>query len=65
MLTPKAFMQDYVLPRQPIVFRGIGELWPAFEKWSDEYLKENYPNLELRMEGRKEKQSNIPQGICF
>ncbi|XP_066916064.1 uncharacterized protein [Clytia hemisphaerica] len=62
MITPNAFMQNFVLPRQPLVFRGIGKLWPAFEKWNDEYLKENYPNLELRMEGRKEKQSNIPQG---
>jgi hypothetical protein len=62
MLNPKVFMEKYMLPRKPLVFRGVAREWPAFEKWTDSYLKENYPDLELRMEGRKEKQSPIPQG---
>ena len=62
MLSPKEFMENYMLPRKPLVFRGAVKEWPAFEKWTDEYLRDNYPNLELRMEGRKEKRTPIPQG---
>lgn len=66
MVNPKDFMEKYVLPRKPLVFRGNVKEWPAFHKWTDDYLKENYGKLELRMEGRKEKQSSIPQGdICL
>ena len=62
MISPKDFMEKYMLPRKPAVFRGIGKEWGAFKSWTDEYLKETYPKLELRMEGRKEKQSKVPQG---
>ena len=62
MLTPKQFMGRYVLPRKPLVFRGVVKQWPAYKKWTDTYLRENYPNLELRLEGRKEKRAPTPQG---
>lgn len=62
MLTPKQFMENYMLPRKPLVFRGVVKEWPAFKQWTNKYLRDNYPKLELRMEGRKEKRTPIPQG---
>ncbi|ELU17587.1 hypothetical protein CAPTEDRAFT_207894 [Capitella teleta] len=34
----QTFLSDYVLPRQPLVFRGAAKLSPGFQKWTDEYF---------------------------
>ena len=66
LISPKDFGSKYVLPRKPLVFRNIVREWPAFKLWTDDYMKETYGELELRIEGKREKQSGIPKGdICL
>ena len=66
LLSAKDFAQKYVLQRKPIVLRGVVKEWPAFELWTDEYLSNKYGEMELRIEGKKEKQSGIPKGdVCL
>eukprot|EP00794_Sanderia_malayensis_P008242 gene8242-9124_t len=62
MPSPKQFWKDYVSRRKPAVFRGAAKQSPAYEKWTDEYLKAQYGDLEVRLEAKKEKQGYIPIG---
>lgn len=65
-ISPKDFAEKYVLPRKPLVFRNVVKEWPAFELWTDQYLIEKYGEMELRLEGKKEKSSGIPKGdVCL
>ena len=66
LISPEDFARKYVIPRKPIVFRNVVKDWPAFKLWSDEYLTEKYGDMELRLEGKKEKSSGTPKGdICL
>ena len=66
IVSPKDFAEKFVIPRKPIVFRNVVKEWPAFKLWNDGYLAENYGEMELRLEGKKEKQSGIPKGdVCL
>lgn len=65
LISPQKFA-EYVLQRKPIVLRGVAKEWPAFKLWTDEYLAEKYGDMELRIEGKKEKHSGIPKGdVCL
>lgn len=39
-LTKEAFIRDYFKPQKPVVIERCIEDWPAFTKWSLEYMKE-------------------------
>jgi len=66
LISAKDFAEKYVLSRKPIVLRGVVKQWPAFELWTDEYLSEKYGDMEMRIEGKKEKHSGIPKGdVCL
>lgn len=66
LISPYDFAHKYVLPRKPIVFRNVVKDWPAFKLWTDQYLSEKYGDMELRLEGKKEKKSGIPKGdVCL
>ena len=56
------FMKDYVIPSKPVVFRGILKDSPMFKLWTDEHIRENYPDLELRLEAKTEKEGYVPSG---
>ena len=34
------FINDYLIPRKPLIIRKATESWPALHKWTFEYLKE-------------------------
>ena len=55
LISPAEFGEKYVLPRKPIVLRGVVNSWPVTKLWTDEYLKEHYGEMEMRIEGKKEK----------
>ena len=61
--TPDEFWKKYVKPSMPAVFRGAAKGWGGFTKWTDEYLVKNYGDMELRLEGRKEKYGRTPYGV--
>lgn len=60
--SPKTFWKKYVKPSRAVVLRGAAIRSNAFTKWTDDYLKEKYGDLEIRLEGKKEKNSGIPIG---
>ncbi len=61
--TPEEFWKKFVKPSKPAVFRGAAKEFAGYTKWTDEYLAKNYGDLELRLEGRKEKFGRTPYGI--
>ncbi len=39
-ISKKDFIDNYLIPRKPLVIRKATEIWPALQKWTFEYLKE-------------------------
>lgn len=58
----KEFFEKYVVPSKPVVFRGILKDCSMLYNWTDEYLLEKYPELELRLEAKTEKEGFVPIG---
>lgn len=66
LVSPQEFADKYIIPRKPLVFRDVTKTWPAFKLWTDEYLVEKYGEMELRIEGKKEKFTGTPKGdVCL
>ena len=42
--SPDDFFRDFVAPGLPVIIEGGARQWPAFEKWSDEYLLSTIPS---------------------
>lgn len=61
-ISPQHFWDSYVSSNTPAVFRGAARRSPAFEKWTDSYLVDMYPTMELRLEGKDESSSYLPRG---
>ena len=38
-LDPETFYREHVLASKPVLFRGAARQLPAFQRWSDTYLK--------------------------
>ena len=39
-ISPADFTENYLKPRRPLVIKGLTKSWPAREKWTPKYLKE-------------------------
>nr|XP_006820060.1 PREDICTED: jmjC domain-containing protein 7-like [Saccoglossus kowalevskii] len=59
---PRTFWEKYVKHGKPLILRGAMKHSPGFNLWTTQYLKEKYGDLEVRLEGKIEKASNIPIG---
>uniref|UniRef100_H2ZJQ1 JmjC domain-containing protein n=1 Tax=Ciona savignyi TaxID=51511 RepID=H2ZJQ1_CIOSA len=59
---PYEFYENYVKPSKAAIFRGVMLNTSGFQLWTDKYIKENYGTMEVRVEGKKEKESRIPVG---
>ena len=59
--SPQEFWDQYAGARKPVIFRGAGKNFPAFHLWTDQYLKENYGELEVKLEAKQEK-DHVPVG---
>ncbi len=46
--SPRDFWEKYVKHEKAVIFRGAAKESPAFKLWTDEYLREQYGNLEVR-----------------
>uniref|UniRef100_F6Z3G2 JmjC domain-containing protein n=2 Tax=Ciona intestinalis TaxID=7719 RepID=F6Z3G2_CIOIN len=62
---PEAFYRDYVRNGKAAIFRGAVLGSKGFNLWTDEYIRENYGELEARIEGKKEKGGGIPVGETY
>ena len=56
------FFRDYVYPSVPVIVRQGARRSPAFQKWTDEYLKSLPESQELiRVEMRKVEERQLPR----
>lgn len=45
------FQENYLKPRKPLVFKDLVKDWPATQKWTFDWLRENYGHLEVPLYG--------------
>lgn len=50
-LTREEFQREYLIPRKPVIFKDLISDWPARDKWTFEWLRENYGHLEVPLYG--------------
>lgn len=46
-LTRDEFLKEYLEPKRPVVFTDLAKDWPATQKWTFEWLKEQHGDLEV------------------
>jgi hypothetical protein len=46
-ITPAAFRENYVLPLKPVIISGISKQWPAYNKWTWDYIKSLVGNVKV------------------
>lgn len=46
-ITKEEFREKYLLPRKPVVIKNMAKNWPAYEKWTMEYMKEMVGDVEV------------------
>lgn len=49
-ISSEEFFDEYVRSGKPVVLRGFAKQWPAFTAWTDEYLVEQYGDMEVKIE---------------
>ena len=54
ILSTQDYWDKHVKSRTPCVFRGAIKDSPAIKKWTDEYLKEKYGDLDVLVELKRE-----------
>ncbi|XP_078000854.1 uncharacterized protein LOC144453435 [Glandiceps talaboti] len=42
MISPEDFLQRYVSKRTPVLIKGVVKHWPAYTRWTEEYLSDVY-----------------------
>ncbi|XP_031573173.1 uncharacterized protein LOC116307162 [Actinia tenebrosa] len=63
MISPQDFYMNYVVKHIPVVLKGSVKHWPAYTKWTDEYLNKTYGNVSFLMETKNDDKQNIPPGM--
>ncbi|XP_035698141.1 uncharacterized protein LOC118431132 isoform X2 [Branchiostoma floridae] len=53
--SPLEFWEKYASQRKPVLLRGVAKNFPAYSLWTDEYLRENYGELKVKLEAKVEK----------
>ena len=46
-ITQEEFRKKYLIPRKPVVIRNMAKNWPAYQKWTMEYMKETVGDVEV------------------
>ncbi|XP_039250314.2 uncharacterized protein LOC120328008 [Styela clava] len=59
---PAEFFEKYVKISKAAIFRGAVTGSRAFNLWTDEYVRENFGDMEVRLEGKHEKRHLPPIG---
>lgn len=63
--TPKEFFDKYVSVSKPVIFRGGVSDSKAYQLWTDDYVRANFGEMEVRLEGKKEKKHIPPLGETY
>lgn len=53
LLNPTEFYNDYVLKVTPVILKGAARLSPAYDHWTDNYLREKYGEVNVRVDYAK------------
>ncbi|MCW3160732.1 cupin-like domain-containing protein [Chryseobacterium oryctis] len=46
-ITQEEFIEKYLKPRKPVVIKNMARKWPAYQKWTMEYMKEVVGDIEV------------------
>lgn len=46
-ITQEEFLEKYLKPRKPVVIKNMAKKWPAYQKWTMEYMKEVVGDVEV------------------
>lgn len=46
-ITKEDFYEKYLKPRRPVVIKNMAKKWPAYQKWTMEYMKEVVGDVEV------------------
>nr|WP_315033250.1 cupin-like domain-containing protein [uncultured Chryseobacterium sp.] len=46
-ISKEEFYEKYLKPRRPVVIKNMAKKWPAYQKWTMEYMKEVVGNVEV------------------
>ena len=46
-ISKEDFYNNYVKPRKPLVIKNLAKKWPAYQKWTMDYLKETVGDVEV------------------
>lgn len=46
-ISQEDFYEKYLKPRRPVVIRNMAKKWPAYQKWTMEYMKEVVGDVEV------------------
>ncbi|CAH1253850.1 KDM8 [Branchiostoma lanceolatum] len=60
MIAPEDFHTLYVSRHKPVVIKGAAKYWPAYTKWTDEYLTEKFGDVTFNMETKDDDKVNLP-----
>ncbi|MDQ1098269.1 MULTISPECIES: cupin-like domain-containing protein [Chryseobacterium] len=46
-ITQEEFIRKYLKPRKPVVIKNMAKKWPAYQKWTMDYMKEVVGDVEV------------------
>ena len=51
-LSHDAFVREYLDPLRPVILTDSIAHWPALGKWTPQFFKEHYGDLEVKIDGQ-------------
>ncbi len=46
-ISPEDFYKNYLKPRRPVVIKNLSKGWPAYQKWTLDYMKQSVGDVEV------------------
>ncbi|KQS89996.1 cupin-like domain-containing protein [Chryseobacterium sp. Leaf394] len=59
-ITQEDFIEKYLKPRKPVVIKNMARKWPAYQKWTMEYVKEAVGDVEVPLYDSKKADPAAP-----
>jgi len=59
-ITQEDFIEKYLKPRKPVVIKNIAKRWPAYQKWTMDYVKEAVGDVEVPLYDSKKADPAAP-----
>jgi hypothetical protein len=59
-ITQEEFTEKYLKPRRPVVIKNMARNWPAYQKWTMDYVKEAVGDVEVPLYDSKKADPAAP-----